>query len=276
VKITDSMRFPHPVLWDASGDYTNGHFGFDGDVVAAENAGVVQFSYNLIIDQTTLEAFMLDNCLAPTAIVHCPATYYTRQFPLRFGQHALPDIPAADLAENVTIRPIAWIKTDVPDFSPENLHPEFSGSRIALKKGDIVAIGAPVSFSIGRTKVADFSTIFQLVTMDEMDPWGFSVDPLGDVVQIIAGTKASERIQMLRNTTVGGPIVLNSVFLPALQTVLEQMSESDEAVAGLRWHRVLSARLLDLQIDIQKIGPLRAAQLILTHPLQKLNMGALA
>ncbi|MCY4243566.1 MAG: hypothetical protein OXD36_17740, partial [Rhodobacter sp.] len=54
--------------------------------------------------------------------------------------HGRSDFSAGRLLNRVLLRPIIWLRKDLPDWDPGTINPEFSPP-VTLDRGDIIAVG---------------------------------------------------------------------------------------------------------------------------------------
>ena len=102
-----------------------------------------------------------------------------------------------------------------------------------------------------------------------MDQWRFCVELESDLIRILAGSDAHSTIVALRATNAGKAQLLNGVYLPALQRVIEEFKRSDFDASARRWSKVVDAKLVSAGIDPSSGDSLEIAQRLLNDPLQR-------
>ena len=75
----------------------------------------------------------------------------------------------------------------------------------------------------------------------------------------------------LRGLTIGKPIVLNSVYLPAVMQVLDSLKDGGSTYEGRRWYRVFDAKCTHLGINTDLPDLWSDAQKLLQTPFLEIN-----
>lgn len=264
MKLTEYMRFPHPVLSESTADYHSGGFscGFEHSVT---NDGELRLISDLRLDSPRLAALVDTQAAAVGYFLVCRRTYFNNLQRTGLGRiEKLFDVNR--LFGTVTIRPVVWTLQAVDDLSTVSLDPEF-GPSPGAGKGSIVALGPEFRFSMDQKKYKPFDSIFELDLNEAVEPDTFVVDAEGDRIKISARAETYLGIAQIRQTHVRD-ILLSAVYLPALAETISRLN-GENSYDGRNWHRVLKSKCDDLGIELSTESPLAIAQKLLKGPIRK-------
>jgi hypothetical protein len=270
MKISEDMRFPHPVLWANTGDYRKGEFTATGlEVFERLDTGEVRVTCRFVLNQPQLLALVNADCAACGLSVACLETYYN-------VLHTVPaaggtvHLPAGALMGRVILRPLVWAVRPDPVFVPDALHEEFGTAGFGIRTGDVLAIGDETVISVGREKLAPLESIFELSLDSNVTPEQVVVRMEGDKISITASDSTYKKIHALRGTPQGRSLLLNSIYLPAVMHVLTSLRDQEGLYEGRRWHRIFTARLEHLGISVDGEA-LEGAQKLLDSPFRQIG-----
>jgi hypothetical protein len=269
MKLNDTTRFSHPVLWTATDDFSDGEFSCT-EIRVEEELTASQVTVHIAIQISHPDFLSLITMGQATAgvIVECADTYLEQLLPLSAAGGSIPFEPGA-LSGRVVLRPAIWSKKVVQDFHPKNLHPEFGKLMPAIGAGTLLALADELVVEVGRDKLAPLETIFEL-SVDERVPEGeFQVDIDGERIRIVAGSLAHRDISGMRNSRDGRAVLLSSVYMPALMAVIHSVKGNTATYEGRRWHRIFVAKAASLGIDLESCEALVAAQQFLKSPFSR-------
>lgn len=266
MKLDDSTRFPHPILWSVTGDFSAGTFSAS-EIRVEEDliSGSVTLQVRLDISHPDFLKLIRTGKAQPGVIVECSETFFSQLYrlPSTGGPVALE--PGA-VSGRVSIRPAIWTKLPIEDFAPRDLHSEFSIESIAMEPGALIAIADEQIIEVGRQKLAPIETIFALSLDEQVPPGEYRADVESECITIRAAAKAHEDISGMRNGGDGRSVLLCAVYLPVLMSVIECMQDGDSEMEGRRWYKVLTAKANALGIELTSCEPLEAAQMLLKAP----------
>jgi len=269
MKLDGSTRFPHPVLWARTGDFSEGSFSSTELRVEEElNTGQVTVHLSLELAQPDFLALIAAGQATPGVIVECADTYFSKLVSLTTAGGEIRFDPGA-VSGRVVLRPAVWSKQVVRNFGPRSLHPEFGQLIPVIEAGTILALADEQVIEVGRDKLAPLETIFEL-SVNEIVPEGeFLVDLEAERIRIAAGKAAHGDISGMRNSRDGRAVLLSSVYLPALISVLQSIKGGGALYESRRWHRIFTAKMTSLGIDVEACEPLVAAQKLLKSPFSR-------
>jgi len=266
VKIDAGTRFPHPVLDDENGDYLNGAFAIVITEVAEQHSrSEVTLDYQITLTEPKLREATQSDSAAVGLFVTCRDTYYSRLVPLSLGGARFSFEPGA-LSGRVVLRPMIWARRQIRDFSLENCHAEYGGGLTTFNTGTVLALADELYIHVGREKLAQIETIFTLARSEELEANMLTVDLDDDKIRILAAGNIFDTVNGMRGLPAGKPIILNSVYLPAVMQVLDSLKGAAASYEGRRWHRVFTAKCDHLQIDMENPDLWKDAQRLLQAP----------
>jgi hypothetical protein len=273
VKITENMRFAHPVLWANTGDYRNAEFSATGlEVVERLDTGEVRINCTLTLNQPELRQ-LVDKGDAKTGLfITCLETYCNELHPIPVSGGPVR-LPEGRLKGRVVLRPILWATRSATGFTSCALHEEYGTSAIGFPEGAVLGLGDESVINVGREKLAPLESIFQLSRSNTVAPDQIAVQMEGEKVNIMARDATYTKIYALRGTVSGRALLLNSIYLPAVMHVLASLKESTSIYEGKRWHRIFTARLDHLGLGVDG-DALDGAQKLLDSPFRQVNTEA--
>lgn len=271
MKLNQEMRFPHPVLWSGTNDYTQGEFRSDDWTVAERlDTGEVSVSGRLHLAQPAIESLLARGLARAGVLVSCLETYFSSIVETRLPDVSL-HIPAGSVHGRVTLQPVVWASTALADLASPLLHDEYSGLVLPADRGAILAIADEAVVIVGREKLAPLETIFELAKRDDLSPGQFNIDLDGEKIGIVACASTFSQIHQLRSSRQMRAVLLSSVYLPAVMAVLAALSNGNGAqYADRRWHRIFTARAEHLSVNVESCDVLEASQRILNLPFDRL------
>lgn len=270
MRFTQETRFPHPVLGQDSDDFVSGDFDVVFTVTEDGATGALSLSHEVSLTEPGIRALVESGQAAVGCFVKCEDTYFTQLARLSWPT-GRTDFQAGLLLNRVTFRPLIWMCEDLTNWDPGTIHPEFTPP-VSLSPGDIIALGEESLISVGQAKLAPIESIFELDRSPDVPEGRFRVELEGDRITILTGPSTYEIIRLLREQRTGRPVVLNSVYLPAVMEVLHALHEGDGQYEAQRWYRPFIAKCDASGIDPQRMqSALDSAQVLLEGPVGALS-----
>ncbi len=270
MKIDVNSRFPHPVLGQDTGDYLIGEFEVDVSVIEKLTTSQVTIEYSVKLTEPALLAAVSDGRAGVGLFVTCADTYFNDLIGLALEPNQFSFEPGS-LMGRVAMRPMVWARTNLEDFSLSNCHPEFGTGVTHVKAGSVLALDDVLTINIGREKLAQVETIFSIVEATQLDPDSFALQLDSEKIQIMVASNIYQKVNTLRKMTVGGPVVFNSIYLPAVMEVLSNLKDGAGGNEGKRWHRVFTAKCEHLGIKLDGNDLWQNAQKLLRNPFSQIN-----
>src|SRR5262249_35503708 len=115
--------------------------------------------------------------------------------------------------------------------------------------GSVLALGDELVMHVGREKLAQMESIFTIAKADELGQGILSVFLEAEKIKILVASNIYDTVNRLRDLPIGKPIILNSVYLPAVMQVLDSLRDSGSTYEARRWYRVFDAKCTHLGIN---------------------------
>lgn len=270
MRISESTRFPHPVLGLDSGDFLVGDFGVDITVRENPSTGAVSFEHRVNLTEPGILALVENNQASIGCIVKCQDTFFSevRRMAWPAGE---TDFSPGLLLNRVSIRPIVWIRGALQGWDPGTIHHEFE-LPVSLGNGDIIAVGDELIISVGQAKLAPIESIFDLVKSRDVPEGTLKVDASGDRIELLVNDEMFEVLTQLRAKAEGAEILMSSIYMPAVMEVLEVLRNGGQGAEFLRWYQPFAAKCDSRGIAVgPNMSILEAAQVLLERPLTRLG-----
>ena len=270
MRFSEDTRYPHPVLSPGTGDFSAGEFDMDFTVHENPKTGSLTLEHSTTLTENGIISLVEEGKASVGCFVKCQDTYYSELLTLTWPE-GRTDFEAGKLLNRVSLRPLVWMKCDIPEWDPGTINDEFDPP-VALKHGDIIAIGDEHILPVGQAKLAPVESIFELDNSPDIPEGILRIELERDRITILVGEKTYESILLLRGQAQGKSVVMNAVYLPAVMEVLDALRDGGEQYEGLRWYSPFMARC-----DFRGIDPadekslLESAQLLLDSPVQLLS-----
>ncbi len=268
MKLSDRMRYPHPVLSEFSADYVTGEFRctFEQQMTLE---GELKIVADLALNSKDLQSLVADQHAAVGYFVVCRRTYFNflQKAPLGRSEKFFD---VSKLFGTVVVRPAVWTLDAVENFTSPLINKEF-GEAVSLPKGAVIALGPEFRFSVDKKKFKPFESIFELAENADVTPGTVLVDSTRDRITILSEPKTHKAIASMRDMNAGKDLLLSAVYMPAIMDVLASLQSGDSGMAGRKWYRVFKAKCDELGIDPANPNQstLSVAQKLLREPLKK-------
>ena len=265
MKISNMTRFPHPVLSTETGDFLDGTFSIDLTIEESLQMSQVAVVYSVTLSEPSLAEGVAQGRLGIGVLASCLDTYFSELIPFGLAPGKVTFEPGS-LIGRVILQPVIWAKSALSKFELPNAHPEFGAVEWTFESGDVLGLGEERVLNVGREKLAQVETIFSLVEAPALSDDSLALLLDTEKVQILVATNIYQKLNQMRGIANGPPVLLNSVYLPAVMQVLAELTEDASGYEGRRWHRVFTAKCdhLGLAPDLDKLWT--DAQLILNSP----------
>lgn len=270
MKINERTRFPHPVLSASTGDYPSGEFNIKLTVAEVPDKAEVALDFEVELTQPDIRALVETGAASVGIFVNCRDTFYSRFDTLGLGGGRFAFERGA-LLGRVTVRPMIWTQKPMNGFSLKNCHPEFGSATIDFAAGTVLALDDELVMHVGRDKLAQIETIFTIAKSEELASGTLDVFLESEKIQISVAADIYDTVNRLRELPNGKPVILNSVFLPAVMQVLDSMGGDTGAYEPRRWYRVFDAKCIHLAINKESPNLWEDAQKLLQQPFKAIH-----
>lgn len=270
MKINEKTRFPHPVLSATTGDYPTGEFTIKIAGAEVPDKQEVALDFEVELTQPDIRLVVESGAASVGLFVNCRETFYSRFVPLGLGGGRFAFERGA-LLGRVSMRPMIWTQKPMNGFSLKNCHPEFGTATIDFATGTVLALDDELVMHVGRDKLAQIETIFTIAKAEDLASGTLGVFLESDKIKISVASDIYETVIRLRDLPKGKPIILNSVFLPAVMQVLDSMKDDTGAFEPRRWYRVFDAKCTHLGINKSSPNLWQDAQKLLQAPFRAIH-----
>jgi hypothetical protein len=270
MKMSDTTRFPHPVLSATTGDYKSGEFSIRLSAAEVPDKAEVALDFEVTLSQPDIHALVISDNASVGIFVNCRETYYSRLVPLGLAGGRFTFEQGA-LLGRVVVRPMVWTRKAVFGFPVTDCHPEFGTNPLNFASGTVLALDAESVMHVGHDKLAQMESIFTIAKADDLENGTLSVFLESDKIKILVAPDIHDTVNRLRGLAHGKPIVLNSVYLPAVMQVLDNLRDSASTYEGRRWYKVFDAKCSHLGINLLTPDLWKDAQKLLQTPFSEIN-----
>jgi len=270
MKINPEMRFPHPVLSHYTNDFCNGEF--DISVTAIEESfsrAELTISYSVKLTEPTLVDYINKGSASVGVFVYCGDSYCSKVISLSLLPGKISFAPGA-LIGRVEMTPAIWSTRDINDFPLEGCHPEFGHGSMPVCNGTILALGDVIPINVGRDKLQQVESIFKIVRAPQLPSGTLDVNLDDAYIKVMVADDIHSPLCRIRNSPQGRAVAINSIFLPAVMEVLNELRGGGGEHEGKRWHRIFKAKCDYLGINLTSPDVWRDAQRILGDPFKKI------
>ena len=198
--------------------------------------------------------------------VKCQKTFYCQTFRTSDfeGDIKLEGKQFRDLVE------ISVLLVAKKDFvlTPKSCHSDFRGVDFSIARGNVLAWGAPTSYSVEREQFRSVRAIFDFNKNDEVPVGEFLLRTDEDYVGVDVHPSMYDSVRIAENDPKRRLLILNSLYVPVLMQLLYILKSAPELADEYRWASVLVAKCNQLEIDIDEEHKLPSnAQKLLHMPL---------
>lgn len=269
MKLTHSLRFPHPVLTPYTGDFVDQQISFTCDIFETAGTNELTIDYHFSVTDSSIQNLCASGRFAALLSVVSLETLFNTAFKLEEAKGQIT-IPGGALNGKTRIRPLIAVQKSVPAFRSPNIHPEFGDQSFDMRPGDLIGFDDEVVINVGREKLAPMESIFRISKADDLEEGEMGIDLEKPWIEIRMSPALYDATQSLRNNSRFLPIVLNSIYAPAIMHVVNTLSSGDQNFADLRWHRIFTAKCDHLGINLDNPDALEVTQRLLHRPLKEI------
>lgn len=240
-----NRSYPTPVVGNA--DDVPGA-GFQAVIECETDASTAYFQASIQCSSQTLSK-MLDKGSASIRIhIECGATMFRTASRLEGLQgHAVVDI--AKLKDDVEVVPFICAEKEVRKYRPEGLHSDYGDRSWTVRRGDVLAVGDMVRFSIEKKHdaIRKIGSIMQ-IQKAPFDDGPMEVDTTAEqkIIVRLAG-RDFDLYHALKLNKAYEAQLTTAIVLPALMQAIQTIGEAEDGEHAPHWARVLRRRLEDAE-----------------------------
>ncbi|MDE0090074.1 MAG: hypothetical protein OXP12_01790 [Thaumarchaeota archaeon] len=261
-----ALLMPHPVLRPEGTDYRAGlRFAMslagrpthtlDGEILVP-----VRFD----LKSRFMQGLIRDGRAGINVVVKCARTYERSVFKVD-GTEATLRLPLGRYADKISLSPYVYAAEPIRPFRSAEHHAEFSGMRMDLPAGAILARGCDEELTIDSLQT--LSAAIRLMTNSDLEEGRYDVDVEGDYIEISMHEKTRRDVESLRKTNLR--VLYQSVYMAALTHAIQNVAQ----VRGRKWEVALRRTLekIDVAVDNEedlRDNAYRYAQILLQFPVK--------
>jgi hypothetical protein len=266
MRFDPNKTFPYPVLrpHPAPDDYT--HSGIQVTVVPSISSSHVVMFYQFDLSSKDLNEYINHGVAEYVGILSCRDTFFRYKVASKEVRGDF-QVPVEKLRGEVRFDSYVVARSHIKNFRPRDLHPEYGDQAFEVMPGFVLAQNEPQLFHVDRAAFAPITSVVDLVVNDELKAGEWRVSLEDEHIRIQVDRSAKEAIDDARNDSAKKVILLNSLYLPAIMTVLLRLKQDQEIYANHKWCNVLKAKLDNEGVDLESGDVAEIAQKLLRHPL---------
>lgn len=269
MKISDEMRFPHPVLASFINDYVSSEFEIQISVKENLALSTIELTVGMDVTNDELKHLIQKGDASPGIFITGIETYFNEPRRTQIGT-ATVSFASGALKGRVSIRPLIWVERELEGWTSKDFHPEFGSTPFSVKKGRLLAVGDETVVHVGREKLSPIESIFELRKAETFTTSKFSVALDSDKVVILVDAKTHDAIGQLRATETGRDLLMSAIYLPAVMEILATLSAGDSDYGSRRWYAPFLAKCEHNGIQLSSMNLLEDAQRLLEFPARNL------
>ncbi len=270
-----SRAYPHPVLSHFGDDITDSVF--QGVVEGKTSKTSYVFNATFKTNNDDLLTLVEQKKAEYAVHVECNSTRFRQIFTSNTEKFTF-EVPAHMIDGKVQICSLILAAKPLSKYKNSNFHPDYGKLTFNVRKGDTLAVGHDRTFTADKKTdpLRKVASIFSIVQDEKPDAKPMDIDTGNSKVLIKLSKENFDSYMVLKHTAEYRPVLNSSIVLPALVSVIEQVRsagpEGLEAMSELRWFIVVSRRLRDQGIDVEKAetfvdSSLKVAHALLGEPL---------
>lgn len=274
-------QFPHPVYSYFSDDLINCEYQVAVDISAT--GSTYQFDVVARTSSKDLSALITSGKASYAIHIACSRTRYRDIFRWNSDRYQF-HVQSNLLDGKVEVSRFIIAIDDIADYKNTNFHPDYGENSFMIKKGDILALNATITFDADKEvdPLRSIPSIFRIKVSKADNAQPLEVDYSSDKINIYLSEKNYRNFKMLKAVQNFQPVLSQMVVVPTLVSILERMMKSDSNEAleyeDLRWYRVLVKKLgkmgINPESDSWPVSPINLAQELIGNPIS-LSLDAL-
>lgn len=268
---------PHPLLHPRSDDVTPDTFVFecdDGDITSLGDSWNIKGK--IVHECPELETHVAAGRAALGIHVECPRTFYRGWFAT--GPEVSLTLSGQTVRGRVELVAMCVASGDIPDYHLAGQHEDYDQAKFQVGPGDLLAIVAHARVFdayLDLDPIRKISSILDIGRCNDRDSGPASIDFNGDRILVELPPADHQRYKELRADPTMWGLLASNIVLPAVLQAISHLGrlspdELEEAKAGRRWCRCLTARLEKNRV-VPASSPediFRAVQEILREPIR--------
>lgn len=269
-----NKAFPHPVLRPSefgidAGDFPGHEFQFSASPEIEADKQRIRIDATFDVGQVDIRRALSRGKAEFSVLILCPKTYF-RAHATSSSRELVTYVNLGDVDDQVELQPSIVVPRGWKKYRPDGLHDELRGEVYRVRKGGLLAQCGSSVFPASREFMRRRTSFFR-ISEDTGQPLGILDIVVGDPVQLKINPADNANLSVARSSPAGQRAVMNSVYLPAVISMLGEAIRLGEDEEDSEWFRVTTFRLAEVDIDWDdlrdgKVSLWRAAQALLDWP----------
>lgn len=258
--------FPHPVVGNRD-DVTGAAFQMSLHVSSDRDFFYIECAAEC--SSKTLRGMLKKKQAKYCIHVECSNTLYRHAFSFVDDAKRL-DIPARLLHGNVELNAFIVSMVEMPNYRPDDAHPDYGKARFPISHGDVLAVGEGLSFDAEQEYDAlrRVGSIMQIVESNEDADHEMKVEFNQPKIVIVLSKSDFKTYSKLKQIKDLQSHLTTTIVLPVLAEALRIITADAEQYEGLRWCEILQHRT-EAEGLASADDPLKVAQVLLDNPIRR-------
>jgi hypothetical protein len=247
-----SRFFPHPVLNKFSDDYITS--SFSNEITLVREINDLIFNFKSTLDDSGLLKLIEEEKAEFVFHIECSQMFYreivtTKMIETIFG------INEKRIQGKVNVCSFIIAKENINTYYNDNFHEDYDDTKFSITKGNILAMGNQVNFTITKDTEDLFKipSIFSIIREDTDENIGAKIDADRDKIKITLNNEDFSNYGILASRPDLQPSLHGMLIYPALIQVFERIKHSDiEEFEDRRWFRAINGKLKQGGLELNK------------------------
>lgn len=265
MKYDVNKSFGYPVLVEYANDYADCFFkteySFDLDPI---DNGRFLISYKIQCNEEGLLESLRIGDAKLWIRINCRATYFSiMQEVKESGKISIVGSQVRDKIEVISYI-VATKKAKIVSF---NINSEFGFIEFEITPGKVLAQGTPNYFITDKEYWKPLSSLFEYVENPILEYGEFEVSLDDETVKIQCNKKQYGKFQQFGKSKNGRIVLMNTVFVFAVDRMLNALNSNYDEYSNKKWARVIEAKVASKNLNIKNVNTLVVASRLLNQPL---------
>jgi hypothetical protein len=246
-----NVIYQHPVLRSRSSDYVDGSL-FESSFNVATSGDkfkdTVEVTYVLQLRNRFLLQLVQNEKAAFFLSFYCSETLFKQLIKVESleGQILLP---RGAVLGSLEVEPLVIATTEIDQFSPDGLNPEYGTLKFAIEAGATLAIGEKVIFPISLMR-RSFQDLIRVQTSLELDKNEYEISLASNVITINMGTNVRQAWELMSSDSHYRSFLFISIYKDTFVEALTALVSGDD-VEEFAWAKKLSETFEKVGLNVR-------------------------
>jgi len=278
-----NKNYPHPVLAPFSDDVSS---SINCNVEVEWDKSYYYLKYEFNLDNETIVELIKTEKANFIIHVECGKTFYRKAHKISAGNFIdnqtkdVITIPAKNIKDTTEVSIFLCARTEVLDYMPIGMHPDYGNNSFVLENGDFVAVWKTYKFDLYQDydPIKKTDSIISFLRDENRDTGEITIavdcDKLTaylpkDMHQIYNDLKSDISKEDILMSILGVPILMEGLLYIKDNTMMDE-GVNLSSCRRYRWFRSLEKKLADMNVDIKSEENMFViAQKIFENPCKK-------